>query len=456
MSDGIDIVFNDDKSIIKVIGVGGGGGNAVNYMFKQGICNVDFVICNTDKHALNKSPIPIKIQLGEKGLGAGNKPEIGRQAAIESLPKIQKMLEDTEMVFITAGMGGGTGTGAAPIIAQAAKDMGILTIGIISIPFLFEGTNRVYQAIEGVEEMRKHVDAILIINNERIKALYGDLTLSNAFSKADNVLTIAAKGIAEIITVTGYINVDLNDVKTVMTNSGDAIMGSGKAAGADRAVEAIKKSLDSPLLLSTDIRGAKNILLNISYGEEEVTMDEVGIVTDYLQKQVGPDTQIIWGATFDETLGEEVNVTIVATGFNLDTQAISNQIQHPNERRTQEPEKPFTQAPPKEEKNIDLESYYGKNAGNVIKKNPLQGGYSKPGTLQEENKRVVTLDLDDDIHVDQMENIPAYKRKQQGGEISDAYQEPLSSDEVSRFSIGKDNDGFELKDKNGFLHDNVD
>ena len=455
MSDGIDIVFNDDKSIIKVIGVGGGGGNAVNYMFKQGICNVDFVICNTDKHALNKSPIPIKIQLGEKGLGAGNKPEIGRQAAIESLPKIQKMLEDTEMVFITAGMGGGTGTGAAPIIAQAAKDMGILTIGIISIPFLFEGTNRVYQAIEGVEEMRKHVDAILIINNERIKALYGDLTLSNAFSKADNVLTIAAKGIAEIITVTGYINVDLNDVKTVMTDSGDAIMGSGKASGADRAVEAIKKSLDSPLLLSTDIRGAKNILLNISYGEEEVTMDEVGIVTDYLQKQVGPDTQIIWGATFDETLGEEVNVTIVATGFNLDTQTLSNHIQHPNEKRPQEPEKPVTQAPPKEEKNIDLESYYGKNVGNIIKKNPPQGG-SKPGTLQEESKRVVTLDLDDDTNVDQMENVPAYKRKQQGGEISDAYQEPLSSDEVSRFSIGKDNDGFELKDKNGFLHDNVD
>ena len=456
MSDGINIIdFNDDKSIIKVIGVGGGGGNAVNYMFKQGICNVDFVICNTDKYALNSSSIPIKIQLGEKGLGAGNKPEIGRQAAIESLPKIQKMLEDTEMVFITAGMGGGTGTGAAPVIAQAAKDMGILTIGIISIPFLFEGTNRVYQAIEGVEEMRKHVDAILIINNERIKELYGDLTLSNAFSKADNVLTIAAKGIAEIITVTGYINVDLNDVKTVMANSGDAIMGSGKAAGADRAVEAIKKSLDSPLLLSTDIKGARNILLNISYGEEEVTMDEVGIVTDYLQKQVGPDTQIIWGATPDETLGEEVNVTIVATGFNLDTQTLSNKIQRPNEKKPQEPEKPVTQIPPEEEKSIDLESYYGKNVGNVIKRTPSQGSYSKPRTFQEESKRVVTLDLDDDTNVDQMENIPAYKRKQQGGEISDNYQEPLSSDDVSRFSIRKEDDGFNLRD-NDYLHNNVD
>jgi len=452
MSEGIDIKFEDDRSIIKVIGVGGGGGNAVNYMFKQGICNVDFVLCNTDKHALNNSHVPIKIQLGEKGLGAGNKPEIGRQAAIESLPKIQKMLEDTEMVFITAGMGGGTGTGAAPVIAQAAKDMGILTIGIISIPFLFEGTNRVYQAIEGVEEMRKCVDAILIINNERIKSLYGDLTLSNAFSKADNVLTIAAKGIAEIITVTGYINVDLNDVKTVMANSGDAIMGSGTAAGADRAVESIRKSLDSPLLLSTDIRGAKNILLNISYGEEEVTMDEVGIITDYLQKQVGPNTQIIWGATLDETLGEELNVTIVATGFNLDTRAISNQIQRSTEKRPQEPEKPVTQAPPKEEKNINLESYYGRETDNFVKKNPLQVTYPKQGAYEEENKRVVTLDLDDDANLDQMENIPAYKRKQ-GGDVSGA--ESLSSDNISRFSIGREGDELKLN-KNDYLHNKPD
>jgi cell division protein FtsZ len=438
----------EDKSIIKVIGVGGGGGNAVNYMFRQGICNVDFVICNTDKHALNNSPVPIKIQLGEKGLGAGNKPEIGRQAAIESLPKIQEMLEGTEMVFITAGMGGGTGTGAAPVIAQAAKEMGILTIGIISIPFLFEGTNRVYQAIEGVEEMRKHVDAIVIINNERIKALYGDLTLKNAFSKADNVLTTAAKGIAEIITVTGYINVDLNDVRTVMTDSGDAIMGSGQATGADRAVEAVRNSLDSPLLLSTDIRGARNILLNISYGEEEVTMDEVGIVTDYLQKQVGPNTQIIWGATPDNTLGEELNVTIVATGFNLDTQTISNQLQRP---RPPEPEKPVTQAPPKEEKNVNLESYYGREVDNFVKKNPPQVTSPKQGAPQEENKRVVTLDLDDDASLDQMENIPAYKRKQ-----GDTYSEPSSPDNVSRFSIGKEGDELKFNDKNDYLHNKPD
>jgi cell division protein FtsZ len=452
MSEGIDITFNEDKPVIKVIGIGGGGGNAVNYMYKQGICNVDFVICNTDKHALNKSPIPIKIQLGEKGLGAGNKPEIGRQAAIETLPKIKDMLEDsTEMVFITAGMGGGTGTGAAPVIAQAAKELGILTIGIISIPFLFEGRNRVYQAIEGVEEMRKHVDAILIINNEKIKSLYGDLSLSNAFSKADNVLTIAAKGIAEIITVTGYINVDLNDVKTVMTDSGDAIMGSARAAGQDRAVEAIKESLNSPLLLSTDIRGAKNILLNISYGVDEITMDEVSIVTDYLQKQVGPDTQIIWGATFDENLGDEVNVTIVATGFNLDKQTLSNHIQPVmNEQRApaHEPQRiNFTE--PEKEKKIDVETYYGKSGGG-LKNNSFLGK-----TMPDERKPMVALDLDDETGIDKMENIPAYKRKNQTEETTNDNYESLSSDEISRFSIRKDGDGFQLRDKNDFFN-NVD
>ena len=245
-----------------------------------------------------------------------------------------------------------------------------------------------------------------------------------------------------------------------MADSGDAIMGAGRAAGPDRAVEAIKNSLDSPLLLSTDIQGAKNILLNISYGEEEVTMDEVSIVTDYLQKQVGPNTQIIWGATPDETLGEELNVTIVATGFNLDTQAISNQMQHPNEKRSQEPEKPVTQAPPKEEKKISLESYYGRGeTDNFMKKNPpqgtfpKQGAYPKQGVCQEENKRVVTLDLDDDANLDQMENIPAYKRKQQGGDVSGA--EHLSSDNISRFSIKKEGDELKLN-KNDYLHNKPD
>jgi cell division protein FtsZ len=458
MDDGIvNVQFFEDSSVIKVIGVGGGGGNAVNYMFNQGICNVDFVICNTDKYALNKSPIPIKIQLGEKGLGAGNKPEIGRQAAIETLPKVQQMLEGTEMVFITAGMGGGTGTGAAPVIAQAAKEMGILTIGIVSIPFLFEGKNRVYQAVEGVEEMRKHVDAILIINNEKIRSLYGDLTLRNAFSKADNVLTAAAKGIAEIITVTGYINVDLNDVRTVMTDSGDAIMGAGRASGPDRAVEAIRESLHSPLLLSTDISGAKNILLNISYGEDEMTMDEIGILTDYLQKQVGPGTQIIWGANFDETLGDEINVTLVATGFALDRQTISDQWREPEDRGGQAPLQPDAEKAKKEEKNIDLKSYYGDMADTLAGKNPTtRFAKQKSSSTAPQEKRIVDLDLDDDSDVDRLENMSAHKRKQQGSGAYNYQHNPVTQEDISCFSIEKAEEEFPLKEGNDFLHNKVD
>ena len=453
----IDVNFMDEKSIIKVIGVGGGGGNAVNFMFRQGICNVDFVICNTDKYALNKSPIPLKIQLGEKGLGAGNKPEIGRQAAIESLPRIEQMLEGTEMVFITAGMGGGTGTGAAPVIAQAAKELGILTIGIVTIPFLFEGNTRVIQAIEGVEEMRKHVDAILIICNERIKRLYGDLTLSNAFSKADSVLTMAAKGIAEIITITGYINVDLNDVRTVMSNSGDAIMGSGMAAGVNRAIDAISKSLDSPLLLSTDIRGAKNILLNISFGVEEVTMDEVDMITNYLQKQIGQDAQIIWGATHDESLGEELNITIVATGFSFDKDVISNHVGIQTPVATPPPPPP-PQQPVK--KQVNLDAYYGspgyENTTIFPKNNPVQHGTSHQQKELEEDNSIIILDTDDETRIDRFENEPAYKRKAQyENRLNNSHRDNYMSDDISRFSI-RDDTGFTLRDQNGYLYNNAD
>jgi cell division protein FtsZ len=451
----IDVNFLDEKSVIKVIGVGGGGGNAVNYMFRQGICNVDFVICNTDRYALNKSPIPIKIQLGEKGLGAGNKPEVGRQAAIESLPRIEQMLEGTEMVFITAGMGGGTGTGAAPVIAEVAKKAGILTIGIVTIPFLFEGNVRVVQAIEGVEEMRKHVDAILVICNERIKKLHGDLTLSNAFSKADNVLTMAAKGIAEIITIPGYVNVDLNDVRTVMSNSGDAIMGSGMSAGVNRAIEAISKSLDSPLLLSTDIRGAKNILLNISYGVEEVTMDEVDMITAYLRKEIGQDAQIIWGATPDDSLGEEVSITIVATGFNINRDEISSQAGV----RPQEPPPP---PPPPVKKPVDLNAYYGfsekENATfqATVRNNPVQQqGTPYQQQELEEDDSIIILDTDDDARLDRFENEPAYRRKSRYGNSSNTNRDSFMSDNTSRFSI-RDDTGFTLRDQNDYLHNNAD
>ena len=322
----LDTIEEEVQPIIKVIGVGGGGGNAANYMYKRGITDVDFVVCNTDRKALNMSPIPNKIMLGEKGLGAGNKPEIGRQAAIESMPDIMKILEPpTEMVFVTAGMGGGTGTGAAPVIARAAKDKGILTVGIVTIPFVFEGKNRLRQAIEGVEEMRRSVDAIIIITNERIKELYGNLSLSEAFSKADTVLTTAAKGIAELITVTGYINVDMNDVRTVLTNSGDAIMGSAIERGEGRALRAIQAAIDSPLLTNCDISASDNVLLNIStaHDEYEVSMDEVTEITDYLQDRLKPGAQMIWGNTYIPELEDGLQVTLVVTGLNLTEEDLS-------------------------------------------------------------------------------------------------------------------------------------
>jgi cell division protein FtsZ len=275
-------------SIIKVLGIGGGGGNAVNHMHSLGIKDVDFMVCNTDAQALANSPVPLKIQLGEsltEGRGAGNKPEIGRQAAIENLNDVTEVLSNnTKMVFITAGMGGGTGTGAAPVIAKAAKELGILTVAILTIPFRNEGQRRINQALEGIAEIENHVDSLLVINNEKIRSIYGDLKVSEAFSKADDILAIAAKGIAEIITVHGYINVDFADVETVMTNSGVAIMGSAKSEGEDRAIKAVQDALKSPLLNDNDIKGAKNILINITSGTEEVTMDEIGQITDYIQE----------------------------------------------------------------------------------------------------------------------------------------------------------------------------
>lgn len=307
------------SSIIKVIGVGGGGGNAVNHMFRQGIKDVDFVVCNTDAQALANSPVPVKVQLGSsltEGRGAGNKPDVGRQAAIENLQDIIDILShNTKMVFITAGMGGGTGTGAAPVIAKAAKEMGILTVAIVTLPFRFEGQLRINQAIDGINELEKYVDSLLVIHNEKLREIYGNLKISEAFAKADDVLTIAAKGIAEIITVHGYVNVDFADVQTVMTNSGVAILGSARARGENRALEAIQQAVNSPLLNNNDIRGAKSILLNITSGEDEVSMDEVGIITDYVTSAVAKDALLIWGTGFDQSLGDQISVTIIATGF---------------------------------------------------------------------------------------------------------------------------------------------
>lgn len=309
----------DKSSIIKVIGVGGGGGNAVNHMYSQGIKGVDFLICNTDSQALEMSPIPNKIQLGThltEGRGAGANPEVGRKAAMESIETIIDGLGvNTKMLFITAGMGGGTGTGAAPIIAKTAKEFGMLTVGIVTMPFTFEGKKRKMFAEEGLNNFKKNVDCLLVISNEKIKETFGNMSLRTAFSEADTILTIAAKGIAEIITVPGYINVDFEDVKTVMTNSGVALMGSATATGEDRAIKAAQMALASPLLNDSDIRGAKNILLNITSGKKEVLMDEISVITNYIQDEAGVNADMIWGNCYDDSLEEELSVTIIATGF---------------------------------------------------------------------------------------------------------------------------------------------
>jgi cell division protein FtsZ len=319
-----DLIFEPQEmpNIIKVIGVGGGGSNAVNYMFKQGIKGVDFVVCNTDAQALQASPVPLKVKLGNRKLGAGSRPDVGKQSAIESVEELKHALEgDTEMLFITAGMGGGTGTGAAPVIAEIAKKLGILTVGIVTIPFEWEGAKRIRLAENGIEELRNHVDTLIVISNSKLRELYGNLSLREAFSKADDILKTAAKGIAELITVPGYVNVDFEDVKTVMTQneSGKAIMSSAIAEGDERAIEAVQEALNSPLLDDNDIKGASDILLHIITGTKELTMDEIEEITEYIQSKAsvdGVNANLIWGNGTDESLGESLSVTIIATGFN--------------------------------------------------------------------------------------------------------------------------------------------
>ena len=310
-----------EHSIIKVIGVGGGGGNAVNHMYREGIHDVTFVLCNTDAQALNDSPVPVHLQLGKEGLGAGNKPERARLAAEESIEDIKTMLSDgTRMAFITAGMGGGTGTGAAPVIAKVSKEMGILTVGIVTIPFRFEGAKKIDQALDGVEEMSKHVDALLVINNERLREIYPDLSLTAAFGKADDTLSVAAKSIAEIITVHGLINLDFNDVKTVLKDGGVAIMSTGYGEGEDRVKKAIDDALNSPLLNDNDVFNSKKILLSIAFNEEKgagdnFMMEEMNYVNDFMDKF--GDFEIKWGVAIDPELGKKVKVTILATGFGI-------------------------------------------------------------------------------------------------------------------------------------------
>lgn len=327
----------ENANIIKVLGVGGGGSNAVNHMYEQGINGVDFLVCNTDQQALDISPVPIKIQLGStltEGRGAGSIAEVGKNAAIENIDEIKDILStNTKMVFITAGMGGGTGTGAAPVIAKTAREMGILTVGIVTMPFFFEGRKRREQAEQGIKEIRENVDTLLIINNEKLREMCGNLAIAKAFAMADDVLTTAAKGIAEIITRHGYINVDFEDVRTVMSDSGVAIMGSAQAEGENRSIQAVEKALASPLLNDNNIEGARYVLLNIAFGNQEVLMDEISDITDYIQDEAGSTADVIWGYGMDESLGDALSVTIIATGFNSNPNTGVNLERRPEMRK---------------------------------------------------------------------------------------------------------------------------
>lgn len=420
-----------DNSMIKVIGVGGGGGNAVNHMYRQGIADVSFVVCNTDNQALIKSPIPTKIQLGidtTSGLGAGGNPEVARRAAEESIEKIEELLHDnTKMVFITAGMGGGTGTGASPIVAKAAHDLGILTVAIVTIPFAFEGNLKIKQALEGVAALSEHVDAILVINNEKLKEIYPDLELANAFAKADDVLTNAAKGIAEIITVTGYINTDFADVYTIMKDGNVAIMNTGYASGDNRITKAIEDALNSPLLNTNDVNGASKVLLSLYCSTTNpIKMEEVQQIHDFMTK-VGDDVVVIWGATYDDNLGDNVKITLIATGFNVgdipgmpanyskdkkqgnkDNTVLQNVVNAIQTLTT-------TDKDPKVDKESDIQKamdqYYGKQ--NTVPEDEIPVEKMPVDVTDEiDDLKVFTLeDFENDSTLKEIENIPAWKRR---------------------------------------------
>ena len=395
----------DTPKIIKVIGVGGGGGNAVTHMYKEGIHDVTFVLCNTDNQALNRSDVPIKLLLGREitqGLGAGNKPERAMMAAEESLDDLRGMLNDgTKMVFITAGMGGGTGTGAAPVIARIAKDMGILTVGIVTIPFLFEGERKIIQALNGVEEIAKNVDALLVINNERLREIYSDLSVMNAFGKADDTLTIAAKSIAEIITLPGIINLDFADVNTTMKDGGVALMSNGFGEGEGRVRQAVEDALNSPLLSNNDVKNAKKILFNVYFSEEaELRMEEMNDVHNFMS-EFNRDIEVIWGTAVDNTLGNKVKMTILATGFTMDDiPLIADKRRTEAAQMTEEELRLEEERIEKERKERDLiGKYYGASA-------------QKAGRFTSRAKAVVLTqeELDDDALIALIEDNPTYNR----------------------------------------------
>ena len=467
----------DHDTIIKVIGVGGGGCNAVNHMYNEGITGVSFIICNTDAQAIAQSPVPRKITLGPQltdGRGAGSQPEVGKNATIESIDEIKKALgQNTKMVFITAGMGGGTGTGGAPVVARIARELGILTVGIVTAPFGFEGRKRLQQAQNGIEEMKQNVDTLILISNEKLRELFGTLTVSAAFANADNVVTTAAKGIAEIITVPGYVNVDFEDVNSVMKNSGVAVMGTGVADGEDRAQKAIRQALESPLLNNNDIRGAKNILLHITSGKRELLMDEISDITDYIAEAVGCDAEeVIWGNSVDMSLENQLAVTIIATGFSQDKNeenSTENDFQKKQQTATtkrnqqQQQQQPIIEqqpvAPPKQERIVvSLEDEpVMPNVQQPLKRTPEQ-----PTTSPDENMKIIierrrrlqglsNQKLNENLS--ELEREPAYKRR--NIQLDDT---PHSSEtNLSKYQLQEDEHRHtEIKRRNTFLHDNPD
>jgi cell division protein FtsZ len=461
------------SSIIKVIGVGGGGGNAVNHMFEKGIRDVNFVVCNTDAQALAKSPVAVKLQLGEnltEGRGAGSKPDIGRQAALESLDQIKEVLEaNTSMAFITAGMGGGTGTGAAPVIAKAARELGILTVAIVTIPFGFEGPERINHAIKGISELKDHVDSLLVIKNEKLREVYGNLTLSEAFARADDVLASAARGIAEIITVPGYVNVDFADVQTVMTDSGGAIMGSATAEGEDRAIRAIEAALTSPLLNNNEITGARSILLNITSGHKEITMDEISEITDYVVASSSRESSLIWGMGHDPNLEEKIGVTVIATGFKmnniLDVYVDKKPIDFVPLRDEKDKSNVTTGRPTQQRFNFGETAPEGKseeyilmdkgagNAGQADKERKLADRVRSLRETHERLKEAGYTARSKDSEIDEMENVPAYVRKK----LKLDPETHSENEEVSRYRLTEDEDEKpKLRQDNSYLHDNVD
>ncbi|WP_133273605.1 cell division protein FtsZ [Hymenobacter radiodurans] len=492
------------KSIIKVIGVGGGGSNAVNHMFSQGIKDVEFVICNTDKQALHSSTVPTKLQIGvdlTEGLGAGANPERGKQAAIESREQIRELLSNgTRMVFITAGMGGGTGTGAAPVIAKVAKELGILTVGIVTAPFLFEGKKKRQQAEHGIKELSENCDTVLVILNDKLREIFGNLPIRAAFAKADNVLSTAAKSIAEIITVTSEVNVDFEDVKTVMKDSGAAVMGSSITDGENRAQRAAEEALASPLLNNTDIHGAQKILLSIMSGDQaELEMDELTEITEYIQDKAGQDAEVIFGHGIDSTLGQSIRVTVIATGFARDAHTINTGFVNNKVAEEQEPDPqinlfdkdrqeapaapmvptfgtlapaptpapaPASVEPPKV--TFDLETSVSNYVPPVAAPSspapelvavqqpapqPQQHAAPRPtldARAEERRRRLQDLSngLTNDAIKDQLET-PAYLRRH----VKLENVTPSNERDISRFNLSDDN---ELLGDNRFLHDNVD